>query len=107
MEFKHPIFDSPEEYEEYNKMMNELADQVEFETGDPQPEDLTDTCELYEKALEISRSIPKSVLIHWAKQFGNGTLDDEYSSDMSNLLNLLARDNSHYRRSQEAANTKK
>tara|TARA_A200000159_G_scaffold46936_1_gene43222 strand:- start:3171 stop:3320 length:150 start_codon:yes stop_codon:yes gene_type:complete len=40
MEFEHPIFISPEHYEEFQTMMAELSDIVNQETGDPKPEDL-------------------------------------------------------------------
>ncbi len=40
MEFEHPIFITPEQYEEYQTIMAELNDIAEQETGDPQPKDL-------------------------------------------------------------------
>lgn len=40
MEFEHPIFVSPEEYEEYHQIMNELAEEAERNTLHPQPKDL-------------------------------------------------------------------
>lgn len=38
----HPIIGSPEEYEEYQKAMREIFDQIEAETRDPLPEDFDD-----------------------------------------------------------------
>lgn len=40
MEFEHPIFNTPEEYEEYMQIMAELAEEAEMNTPDPQPQDL-------------------------------------------------------------------
>lgn len=40
MEFEHPIFITPEDYEEYKEIMTELAEAAERSTPDPQPQDL-------------------------------------------------------------------
>lgn len=39
-QLNHPHCSTPEEYEEYQAAMNELCDQIEAETPDPQPENL-------------------------------------------------------------------
>ena len=40
MEFEHPIFITPEEYEEYHQIMAELAEEAERNAPDPRPQDL-------------------------------------------------------------------
>jgi hypothetical protein len=40
MEFEHPIFNTPEEYEEYHQIMAELAEEAERNAPDPRPQDL-------------------------------------------------------------------
>jgi len=40
MEFEHPIFITPEDYEEYKEIMTELAEAAEKNTPDPRPQDL-------------------------------------------------------------------
>lgn len=40
MEFEHPIFNTPEEYEEYHQIMAELNEEAEKHTPDPRPQDL-------------------------------------------------------------------
>ena len=40
MEFEHPIFITPEDYEEYKEIMAEMAEAAEKNIPDPQPQDL-------------------------------------------------------------------
>ena len=94
MEFKHPIFNSAEEYEEYSRIMKELVEEAERETGDPQPEDFSEKKSFAELALDVSRSLDPGDLEEMAKMF-NENRDQFYKwYQLSQLMNYLALDRS-------------